>query len=162
MKSPTPSNHDPQPTRGRPVVGWLRSSLVVALSTVAGVVYAEQPAISTSRSTAEPAHGVGSGESAVEQSKATSSVDGATGDSGAASGAASEAATGELPTGVEIISANGAITRATCPHTCASRNIPKEHCREWTSKMYGDRCYVQDLRLPTSAIAPGGTESDTN
>lgn len=57
---------------------------------------------------------------------------------------------------IETVSVNGSITRGTCPHSCASRGIPKESCKEWKSNMYGDKCYVQDTRLPSNAIPMEG------
>ena len=54
---------------------------------------------------------------------------------------------------VEVVSANGSITRKRCPHSCADRGIKKADCKEWRSKMYPDVCYVEDLSKPSQAIA---------
>jgi hypothetical protein len=62
---------------------------------------------------------------------------------------------GSKGTEVEVVSANGSITRAKCPHTCADRSIPKGSCREWRSKMYPDVCYVEDTSKPSDAIPLG-------
>lgn len=56
---------------------------------------------------------------------------------------------------VEVVSANGSVTRAKCPHTCADRKIPKSSCKEWRSKMYPDVCYVEDTSKPSNAIPLG-------
>lgn len=71
---------------------------------------------------------------------------------------ANEEASPPLGDDVEVISMNGSITRGKCPHTCEDRNIPRKDCKEWRSKMYGDRCYVEDLRMPSNAIADGGAK----
>ena len=56
---------------------------------------------------------------------------------------------------VEVVSANGSVTRAKCPHSCVDRKIPQTSCREWRSKMYPDVCYVEDLRKPSDAVPLG-------
>jgi hypothetical protein len=53
---------------------------------------------------------------------------------------------------VEVVSANGSITRKRCPHSCVDRGIPKKSCKEWRSMMYPDVCYVEDLSKPSQAI----------
>lgn len=53
---------------------------------------------------------------------------------------------------VEVVSANGSITRKKCPHSCVDRGIPKKSCKEWRSMMYPDVCYVEDLSKPSQAI----------
>ncbi len=50
------------------------------------------------------------------------------------------------------IDPQGSITRSQCPYTCADRDIPKEHCKTWTSKSNPDDCYVQDTRIKSNAI----------
>lgn len=52
----------------------------------------------------------------------------------------------------EVISPNGSITRSFCPYTCEDRDLPRERCREWQSKLDPQKCYVQDLALPSNAI----------
>lgn len=52
----------------------------------------------------------------------------------------------------EQVSVNNSITRALCPYTCEMRNLPKEHCKTWKSNMEPNKCYVQDLRIPSEAI----------
>ena len=55
----------------------------------------------------------------------------------------------------EVISTNGAITRAFCPYTCAMRELPSSHCRTWRSQTEPSKCYVEDTRLKTDAIRWG-------
>lgn len=52
---------------------------------------------------------------------------------------------------VQVVSANGALTRRPCPYTCEDRQLPSEHCKTWESK---DKtlCYVWDTRLPQNAV----------
>jgi hypothetical protein len=78
---------------------------------------------------------------------------------GASSGAPSVQAPAE-PDDVEVVSMNGSVTRAKCPYTCEMRGIPRKFCREWKSRMYGDRCYVQDTRLPSNAVPIGGDKGE--
>ena len=60
---------------------------------------------------------------------------------------------GELkPNEYEVISTNGAITRAICPYTCAMRGLEAKHCKTWRSLNDPKLCYVQDTRLKTDAI----------
>jgi hypothetical protein len=60
---------------------------------------------------------------------------------------------GELkPNEYEVISTNGAITRAFCPYTCAMRGLETKHCKTWRSSNDPKLCYVQDTRLKTNAI----------
>lgn len=54
--------------------------------------------------------------------------------------------------GVEVISSNGAVTRAPCPYTCEMRGLPLEHCKTWPSPSDPGQCYVWDTRLPQDAI----------
>jgi|PlaIllAssembly_1097288.scaffolds.fasta_scaffold1157494_1 hypothetical protein len=64
---------------------------------------------------------------------------------------------GELkPNEYEVISTNGAITRAFCPYTCAMRGLEVKHCKTWRSLSDPKLCYVQDTRLKTDAIDWGG------
>ncbi len=56
----------------------------------------------------------------------------------------------------EVVSLNGSITRSFCPYTCEMRGLPKESCRTWPSNREKDKCYIQDTRLPSDAIAFGG------
>lgn len=56
----------------------------------------------------------------------------------------------------EVISTNGAITRAFCPYTCAMRDLPAEHCKTWRSLNDPELCYVQDTRVSSAAIKWGG------
>ena len=37
------------------------------------------------------------------------------------------------PNEYEVISTNGAITRAICPYTCAMRGLETKHCKTWRS-----------------------------
>jgi NAD-dependent SIR2 family protein deacetylase len=55
----------------------------------------------------------------------------------------------------EVISTNGAITRAFCPYTCAMRGIEAKHCKTWRSTNDPTLCYVQDTRIKTDAIMWG-------
>ena len=60
---------------------------------------------------------------------------------------------GELkPNEYEVISTNGAITRAFCPYTCAMRGLEAKHCKAWRSLSNPKLCYVQDTRLKSDAI----------
>lgn len=52
----------------------------------------------------------------------------------------------------EYISTNQSITRSLCPYACSARGIPKQNCRTWKSIQEPTKCYVQDLRLPSTAI----------
>ena len=52
----------------------------------------------------------------------------------------------------EYISTNQSITRSWCPYACSTRGIPRKDCRTWRSIQDPSKCYVQDLRLPSSAI----------
>lgn len=52
----------------------------------------------------------------------------------------------------EFISTNESITRSWCPYDCNARSIPRKNCRAWRSIQDPTKCYVQDLRLPSSAI----------
>lgn len=66
---------------------------------------------------------------------------------------------GELkPNEYEVISTNGAITRAFCPYTCAMRGLEAKHCKAWRSLSDPKLCYVQDTRLKTDAIDWGGAK----
>ena len=56
----------------------------------------------------------------------------------------------------EVISTNGAITRAFCPYTCAMRGLETKDCKAWRSLNDPELCYVQDNRVPTAAIKWGG------
>ena len=60
----------------------------------------------------------------------------------------------------EVISTNGAITRAFCPYTCAMRGLDAKYCKTWPSVEDTKLCYVQDTRLPTDAIKWGGTDQE--
>ncbi len=51
-----------------------------------------------------------------------------------------------------VISTNNSVTRSLCPYTCEMRNIPAAHCKQWKSVREPEKCYVQDLRLPSEAI----------
>ena len=63
---------------------------------------------------------------------------------------------GELkPNEYEVISTNGAITRAFCPYTCAMRGLKTKYCKTWRSLTNPKLCYVQDTRLKTNAIEWG-------
>ena len=56
----------------------------------------------------------------------------------------------------EIISPNGSITRGLCPYSCEMRGVSKQHCKTWQSAQNPSLCYVQDMRIPSDAIAFGG------
>lgn len=62
------------------------------------------------------------------------------------------------PNEYEVISTNGAITRALCPYTCAMRGLDAKHCKTWRSLSNPKLCYVQDTRLESDAIDWGGTD----
>ena len=62
------------------------------------------------------------------------------------------------PNEYEVISTNGAITRAFCPYTCAMRGLEAKHCKTWRSVSNPKLCYVQDTRLETDAIDWGGAD----
>ena len=62
------------------------------------------------------------------------------------------------PNEFEVISTNGAITRAICPYTCAMRGLEAKHCKTWRSVSNPKLCYVQDTRLETDAIDWGGAD----
>lgn len=51
-----------------------------------------------------------------------------------------------------IVDLTGSTTRSGCPYGCEDRNLPKEHCKTWTSKQDASQCYVQDTRLKSSAM----------
>lgn len=55
----------------------------------------------------------------------------------------------------EVVSTNGAITRAFCPYTCEMRGLEAKHCKAWRSLKDPNLCYVQDTRLPSKAIPWG-------
>lgn len=57
--------------------------------------------------------------------------------------------------GVEVMSLNGAVTRAACPYTCEMRGLPTEHCKTWPSPSDPGQCYVWDTRLPQDAVPLG-------
>jgi hypothetical protein len=59
-----------------------------------------------------------------------------------------------------LIDPKGAVTRGECPYTCADRQIPKEHCKEWKSitNSPGGECYVQDLRISNDDAMPKDTK----
>lgn len=64
-----------------------------------------------------------------------------------------EDADGELiPGEYTVISPNGSITRALCPYTCDMRGLPKNSCKSWRSKSDSTQCYLQDTRIPSSAV----------
>ena len=56
---------------------------------------------------------------------------------------------------VEVMSLNGAVTRADCPYTCEMRSLPKEHCKTWVATSDPSLCYVWDTRLPQKAVRVG-------
>ena len=60
------------------------------------------------------------------------------------------------PNEYEVISTNGAITRAICPYTCAMRGLEPRHCKTWRSLSNPKLCYVHDTRLESDAIDWGG------
>ena len=62
------------------------------------------------------------------------------------------------PNEYEVISTNGAITRAICPYTCAMRGLEVKYCKTWRSLSRPNLCYVQDTRLETDAIDWGGED----
>jgi hypothetical protein len=62
------------------------------------------------------------------------------------------------PNEYEVISTNGAITRATCPYTCGMRGLEAKHCKTWRSLSNPKLCYVQDTRLKSDAIDWGGSD----
>jgi len=64
------------------------------------------------------------------------------------------------PNEYEVISTNGAITRAFCPYTCAMRGLEAKYCKTWRSVEDPKLCYVQDTRLQTDAIKWGGTDQE--
>lgn len=55
----------------------------------------------------------------------------------------------------EVISTNGSISRSVCPYTCEMRGLPKQYCRAWPSKQDPSRCYLEDTRIPSSAVPLG-------
>ena len=59
-----------------------------------------------------------------------------------------------------LIDPKGAVSRGECPFTCADRQIPKEHCKEWKSitNSPGGECYVQDLRISKDDAMPKDTK----
>jgi hypothetical protein len=60
---------------------------------------------------------------------------------------------GELSAGeFTVISPNGSITRALCPYSCDMRGLPKNFCKSWRSKSASTLCYLQDTRIPSSAV----------
>jgi len=64
------------------------------------------------------------------------------------------------PDEYEVISTNGAITRAICPYTCAMRGLEAIHCKTWRSLSNPKLCYVHDTRLKSDAIDWGGSDQD--
>ena len=62
------------------------------------------------------------------------------------------------PDEYEVISTNGAITRAICPYSCAMRGLEAKHCKTWRSLSNPKLCYVQDTRLKSDAIDWGGPD----
>ena len=56
----------------------------------------------------------------------------------------------------EVVSTNGAVTRAYCPYTCQMRGVPKQFCRAWPAKSGNNKCFVWDTRLPNGAVPLGG------
>lgn len=54
----------------------------------------------------------------------------------------------------EIITPNGAVTRAFCPYTCDMRGLPASRCKAWPSASEPEKCYVQDTSMPSDP-APG-------
>jgi hypothetical protein len=64
------------------------------------------------------------------------------------------------PNEYEVISTNGAITRAICPYTCAMRGLELKHCKTWRSLSNPILCYVHDTRLESDAIDWGGSDQE--
>jgi hypothetical protein len=64
------------------------------------------------------------------------------------------------PNEYEVISTNGAITRAICPYTCAMRGLEAKHCKTWRSLSNPKLCYAQDTRLESDAIDWGGSDQE--
>ena len=64
------------------------------------------------------------------------------------------------PNEYEVISTNGAITRAICPYTCAMRGLEVKNCKTWRSLSNPKLCYVQDTRLESDAIDWGGSDQE--
>ena len=55
----------------------------------------------------------------------------------------------------EVISTNGAVTRAYCPYTCEMRGLPQRFCRAWPANAGNNKCFVWDTRLPNNAVPFG-------